>query len=252
MKRADPPTTSKPPKEDLLSCGFDVLIHLLKGSPSRGLSHVAADTGLAKSTTHRILKILTRLGFVEQSATTRQYYISPLLFQFMHKVVELSYPNRKLNELMIEQAEANNETYFISAFSGPVTTVIAAAGRSASSLAVGQTSEARNSSIGKAIIAHMPEESWADFLPVEEQIGPKKDEFFSELRRTRKTGVAWNRTKQDYWSVGTRLLMPSQTMHTGCALLVKPEDCGPGQDAVLENHVKRLSRLLEAGICVRA
>jgi hypothetical protein len=59
MKRKTPPRP-KAAKEDLLSCGFDVLNHLLLGSPSRGLTHVAAEMGLAKSTTHRILKILMR------------------------------------------------------------------------------------------------------------------------------------------------------------------------------------------------
>lgn len=251
MKRKAP-TPSKASKEDLLSCGFDVLTHLLHGSPSRGLTHVAAEMGLAKSTTHRILKILMRLGFVEQSSLTRQYYISPLLFQFMHKVIEMSYPNRKLNDLLIQQAQLNNATYFLSALSGNMTTVIAAAGRNASSLALGQTSEARISSIGKSIIAQMPEDTWSDFLPAHDQTSPIRTDFIRELKGVRKTGVAWNRTNADYWSVGTRLDMPSKSTHIGCAILVAPEDCGVGINESLEHHVRRLSRLLQAEVCIRA
>jgi len=213
---------------------------------------VATEMGLAQSTTHRILKILMRLGFVEQSAITRQYYISPLLFQFMHKVIELSYPNRKLNDLLIQQAQINSATYFLSALSGNMTTVIAAAGRNASSLALGQTSEARISSIGRAIIAQMPEGAWADFLPGQHQTKPVETEFFRELRGIRKTGVAWNRTNADYWSVGTRLDMPSKSTHIGCAILVPPEDCGVGIDEMLEQQVRRLSRLLQAEVGGRA
>lgn len=235
-----------------MSCGFDVLTHLLHGSPSRGLTHVAADMGLAKSTTHRILRILMGLGFVEQSSLTRQYYISPLLFQFMHKVIEMSYPNRKLNDLLIQQAQLNNATYFLSALSGNMTTVIAAAGRNASSLALGQTSEARISSIGKAIIAHMPESTWTEFLPEPNRTGQVKIDFVRELRGIRKTGVAWNRTNADYWSIGTRLEMPSKSTHIGCAVLVAPGDCNVGKDESLEHHVKRLSKLLQAEVCLRA
>ena len=250
MKRKPPPRP-KPANDDLLSCGFDVLNHLLLGSPSRGLTHVASEMGLAKSTTHRILKILMRLGFVEQSALTRQYYISPRLFQFLHNVIQTSYPNRKLNDLLIQQAQINNATYFLSALSGNMTTVIAAAGRNASSLALGQTSEARISSIGKAIIAQMPEISWANFLPAQHQTGQTRTAFLQELRSIRKTGVAWNRTKADYWSVGARLEMPSKATHIGCAILVAPEQCGAGLDDSLEQHVKRLSRLLQAEVCMR-
>jgi DNA-binding IclR family transcriptional regulator len=250
MKRKTPPRP-KTAKEDLLSCGFDVLNHLLLGSPSRGLTHVASEMGLAKSTTHRILKILMRLGFVEQSALTRQYFISPRLFQFMHNVIETSYPNRKLNDLLIQQAQTNNATYFLSALSGNMTTVIAAAGRNASSLALGQTSEARVSSIGKAIIAQMPESNWTNFLPVHDQTGQAKTAFLREMHGIRKAGVAWNRTKADYWSVGARLEMPSKSTHIGCAILVSPEHCGAGLDESLEQHVKRLSRLLQAEVCMR-
>jgi DNA-binding IclR family transcriptional regulator len=251
MKRKQP-TPSKAAKEDLLSCGFHVLSHLLDGSPSRGLTHIAAEMGLAKSTTHRILKILMRLGFVEQSSLTRQYYVSPLLFQFMHKVIEMSYPNRKLNDLLIQQAQLKNATYFLSALSGKITTVIATAGRNASSLALGQTSEACVSSIGKAIIAQMPENTWADFLPAQNRTSPMKTDFVRELRGIRKTGVAWNRTNADFWSVGTRLEMPSKSTYVGCAILVAPEDCGVGINESLEQHVKRLSKLLQAEFCLRA
>lgn len=104
----------KSKQEDLLSSGFSVLTELLKGTPSRGLTHVAADARLAKSTTHRILKILCSLNFVEQAKESRQYYISPLLFQFMHKIIELSYPNRNLHDLIKKESAATNCTFFMS------------------------------------------------------------------------------------------------------------------------------------------
>jgi hypothetical protein len=45
--------------------------------------------------------------------------------------------------------------------------------------------------------------------------------------------------------------MPSKSTHIGCAILVSPEHCGAGLDESLEQHVKRLSRLLQAEVCMR-
>jgi len=51
--------------------------------------------------------------------------------------------------------------------------------------------------------------------------------------------------------VGAQLEMPSKATHIGCAILVAPEHCGAGLDETLEQHVKRLSRILQAEVCTR-
>ena len=125
--------------------------------------------------------------------------------------------------------------------------MVYAAGRNSSSFAIGQTSPAHISSVGQVIIASLPEKRWPDFLagptPVDARSLSAED-VFRELRNVRKRGVAWNKTHDDFWSVATKLELKSQVMLTGCSILVKPEDCGPGKEALYEAQIKRLGKLL--------
>jgi DNA-binding IclR family transcriptional regulator len=85
----------------------------------RRLIDVAAETGLGKSTTHRILQTLVRAGLVEQDGDSGVFYLGFGLFALgataanRHGLAELA------NPAMLALAERTGDTVYLSVRSGP-------------------------------------------------------------------------------------------------------------------------------------
>lgn len=60
-----------------LERGLAVLCAFTPGRPALGISELAAELALTRSTTHRYVTTLAMLGFLEQDAATRKYRLGP-------------------------------------------------------------------------------------------------------------------------------------------------------------------------------
>lgn len=72
--RADPERPGRHSKP--LVVGLTVLEGFNREHPERGISQIAEDLGISRSTTHRYATTLATLGFLEQ-AGSRQYRLTP-------------------------------------------------------------------------------------------------------------------------------------------------------------------------------
>jgi IclR family pca regulon transcriptional regulator len=60
-----------------LERGLGILAAFTPTQPSLGVSELAREVGLSRSTTHRYMSTLTRLGYLQQDAASRRYRLGP-------------------------------------------------------------------------------------------------------------------------------------------------------------------------------
>ena len=60
-----------------LERGLAVLCAFTPDRPALGISELAGELGLTRSTTHRYVTTLSTLGFLEQDVATRKYRLGP-------------------------------------------------------------------------------------------------------------------------------------------------------------------------------
>lgn len=98
------------PRTQVIDRGAQLLTLVLESEIPRGLSELAADAGMPKSTASRLLGALERNGLVEQQGERGQFRAGPVLVRFATR----SDPGRHLIELaekpMAALAEATGET----------------------------------------------------------------------------------------------------------------------------------------------
>ena len=60
-----------------LERGLGILASFTSAQPLLGVSELARAVGLSRSTTHRYMATLTRLGYLQQDPATRRYRLGP-------------------------------------------------------------------------------------------------------------------------------------------------------------------------------
>src|SRR5436309_11825924 len=60
-----------------LERGLAILAEFKPGTPELGISELARALGLSRSTSHRYVSTLARLGYLQQNAGTRKYRLGP-------------------------------------------------------------------------------------------------------------------------------------------------------------------------------
>jgi DNA-binding IclR family transcriptional regulator len=183
--------------------GIEALVVLLKAHRSLGITQLAAELQLSKSTTHDLLAALCALGFVDQNPTTRRYSVSPEIFRFLHLVSTEFGPNSAVKPLLRTQARKLKASIVITALCRQSTYALCASGPNADTFLLGDNGPAYNSACGKVLVAQFDENAWPAYAP---KPGDKTEspysnrdpqKFFAELRAARANGVAWNLRERD-------------------------------------------------------
>jgi IclR family transcriptional regulator, pca regulon regulatory protein len=188
-----------------LERGLAILSSFRPNRPLIGVSELAREVGLGRSTTHRYVATLSSLGYLEQDLASRKYRLGP-------KVIDLGFSAINSMELRAISApylqRLSDETGFTANMAILDDTDIIYIERCRSSrkgsgeieldLHVGSRLPAYCTSMGKVLLAYLPDEerdARLDRSPLKPH-GPNtltdRSKLIADLTRVRATGIAIN------------------------------------------------------------
>jgi IclR family pca regulon transcriptional regulator len=210
-----------------LQRGLAILSSFRSGRPLLGVAELAREVGLSRSTTHRYVSTLATLGYLHQDAETRKYRLGP-------RVLDLGFSALNSMELREVAAphlrELSDETgYTVNmAVLDRLDIVYIERCRSARAgqreidlnLHVGSRLPAYCTSLGKVLLAYLPEEERAaalariDFARRGPNTLVSADALAGELLQVRRNGFAINNEELAY---GLRSIAAPILAHDGRA-----------------------------------
>jgi|LFRM01.2.fsa_nt_gb DNA-binding IclR family transcriptional regulator len=180
---------------------WDILLLLAKSGPLN-LSEIADSIETPRATTFRILSTLTGIGLVDQIEDGKRYCIDYRVLQLSYYTLEGSILKKRANPYLYELADATKLIACLGVISGHVAVTIDKVSLhnpySGLKEDIGVLVPAHVSSVGKAILAHLPQERVEEFLDgysfdtYTSATITNKTEFFAELDRVQQAGYAFN------------------------------------------------------------
>jgi IclR family pca regulon transcriptional regulator len=194
-----------------LERGLAILSAFRSGRPLLGVSELAREVGLSRSTAHRYIATLTSLGYLQQDPPTRRYRLGPRVLDLGFSAIN----SMDLREVAAPHLQALSDetghTVNMAILDGADIVYIERCRTSQRgqrdidlNLHVGSRLPAYCTSMGKVLLAHLdPERQRAVLDDVQfTQRGPNtltaRDELLLELVRVRQAGVAVNNEELAY------------------------------------------------------
>jgi DNA-binding IclR family transcriptional regulator len=237
-----------------LSLGIQVIRLMVTRGYSLGVTQLAKELGMPKSSIHRLLQTLREIGFVEKSESTQRYTINPDIFEFVHGLATQFGRNLRLEKHLQKVATRLGCSVYLSMLGARETYVVCAAGNEGGTTRLGSHSLAYATSAGKVLVAHLPEESWAHYAPQPNDrpltsfTNHDIQRFYEQLKEARARRVAWNRreSSSDHVSVATVVREPFiDPPRLTVALLFRQESLVLRDHKELEDAVFELAEKLE-------
>lgn len=188
------------PKVKSLAKSLKILSCFTIQEPVLGVTELAERIGVTKSNIHNILSTFTSMGYLDRLPDGR-YTLGLKILEYAFIINQnLGYPNAVYDILVDTAGKTNEIVYFGLPYGTNVLYLYVA--HPANRMGVlpyrdilGETSPFYCTGIGKAILAHMPEEEWLAHIPAERtRFQPNTitdlDAIVEELRRTRRRGYA--------------------------------------------------------------
>ena len=187
-----------------LAKALEVLECFTVKSPENGISEIARQCGLPKSSVHNILSTFQQMGYVNQNEETSRYSLSLKMLQFSRVVVAhigleealMPYMRRiaaELKEIVYLGIPRGTEVVYISSFADGV--------HAESRSILGEQAPLYCTGIGKAMLAYLPNPS--AHLP--ETLAPFTAETITdagalsmELERVRRQGYAVDNMEHEF------------------------------------------------------
>jgi DNA-binding IclR family transcriptional regulator len=195
------------------------LLLLLGEQPQIRLSEATTYLGVASSTAHRLLAMLTYRGFVRQDPVSKAYLPGPALTSVAFAIFGRIDVPATATPIMRSLSERLRETIHVGMLDGASVRFVAAvegpaAVRVASRL--GRTMPAHCTSTGKVMLAQLPERELRQLLPDEKlervtarSIG-NRTELEAELSRIRECGYAVNREESEEGVASVAVPIPTR------------------------------------------
>jgi IclR family transcriptional regulator, pca regulon regulatory protein len=208
-----------------LERGLAILSVFRSDRPLLGVSEVGREIGLNRSTAHRYVATLARLGYLQQDALTKKYRLGPRVLDLGFSAIN-SMELRAVAAPHLQQlSDETGHTVNMAILDG-VDIVYVERCRSSRAgqreidlnLHVGSRLPAYCTSLGKAILAHLPDEEQRALLERMElaRRGPNtltaRSALVAELRRVREAGLAINNEELAY---GLRSIAAPVLAHDG-------------------------------------
>ena len=186
-----------------LERGLAILSAFATGRQLLGISGLARELGLSRSTVHRYVVTLAVLGYLEQDLATRRYRLGPRVLDLGFAAVS-SMPLRELAAPHLQRlSDETGHTVNMAILDRTDILYIercrsAGRGQREIDLHVGSRLPAYGTSMGKVLLAFLPDDERAALVERSDlsKRGPNtltsRTALVSELRRVRETGVAVN------------------------------------------------------------
>lgn len=195
------------------------LLLLLGEYPQIRLSEATRYLGVASSTAHRLLAMLSYRGFVRQDPVSKAYLPGPALTSVAFAIFGRIDVQRTAMPIMRALSERLRETIHVGVLDGSSVRFVAAVeGPSAVRVAsrLGRTMPAHCTSTGKVMLAQLPEPELRQLLP-DEQLEAitvhsinSRAELQAELSRIRERGYAVNREESEEGVASVAVVIPTQ------------------------------------------
>ncbi len=194
-----------------LERGLAILSAFRSGRPLLGVSDLAREVGLSRSTTHRYIATLAALSYLQQDPPTRKYRLGPRVLDLGFSAIN----SMDLRELAVPHLQALSDetghTVNMAVLDGPDILYIERCRTSRQgqrdidlNLHIGSRLPAYCTSMGKVLLANLPAEALDKVLRQTEfhRRGPNtltaKSELVAELERVRRDGLATNNEELAY------------------------------------------------------
>lgn len=195
------------------------LLLLLGEQPQIRLSEATRYLGVASSTAHRLLAMLTYRGFVRQDPESKAYLPGPALTSVAFAIFGRIDIPRTAMPVMRGLSERLGESIHVGMLDGAAVRFVAAiegprAVRVASRL--GRTMPAHCTSTGKVLLAGLPEAELRQLFPHEEleriteRSIDKRARLEAELSRIRRQGYATNREESEEGVASVAVQIPTR------------------------------------------
>ncbi|AWI09954.1 IclR family transcriptional regulator [Ereboglobus luteus] len=237
-----------------LTQGIAVVRLLLQRGYALGVTQIANELGMPKSSLHRLLKTLCQIGFLQQNPRNYRYGVDARIFEFVHEVAAHFAHNMRLDAELRKTAAALDASVYVDMLGGRYAYVVCAAGDEGNTMRLGQNSLIHSSSPGKVLVAQMPESEWPKYAPREgdEATTPhtnlSPERFYAQLRQAREKGFAWNirESSKDHVSIAAIVREPLvNPPRLAVALLLRHDVYIHRDQAELEQSVLKLAARLE-------
>src|SRR4051795_367007 len=160
-----PGTPRNTARSQSLERGLAILSAFRSGRPLLGVSDVARDVGLSRSTTHRYIATLAGLGYLQQDPPTRKYRLGPRVLDLGFSAIN----SMDLRELAAPHLQALSDetghTVNMALLDGADIVYVERCRTSRQgqreidlNLHVGSRLPAYCTSLGKVVLAHLPPE----------------------------------------------------------------------------------------------
>jgi DNA-binding IclR family transcriptional regulator len=161
-------TASRPQANPYLSIqkAFRMLELLASHSP-RGVTEIASELGLKKSSVSRLLKAISELGYVEQSSRRGQYRVSHRLLALAHRYLEDDWLKKESQPILRELTLAVHASAHLAVLVGGDVVIVAkepSPERIQVTTRVGGRTPLHASALGKVLLAGAPAEERALLL----------------------------------------------------------------------------------------
>lgn len=207
QKKAPRLSPTDPPQYPIESVDNALKLILLLGEQQEiRLTDASTHLGVASSTAHRLLAMLTWRGFVRQDPVTKAYGPGPALTTVAFSVLRRTDIPRLAQPILDDLVQLLGETCHLGTLEGDQVKFLAAsepdvAIRVASRL--GRSSPAHSTSTGKALLAELSEEQLLRLYPSErlQTVTPNsltsRDQLLAQLEKVRADGYAVNRQESE-------------------------------------------------------
>lgn len=182
------------------------LLLLLGDRSELRLTEVSAELGVASSTAHRILAMLTWRGFARQDPRTKTYGPGPALTNVAFSIFRRMDLPRLVQPILEDLSSTMGETSHLGTLEGVNVRFIAASEPTAAvrvASRLGKEIPAYATSTGKAMLAELSEEQLRRMYPEKRLASVTRrtltsfDELESQLERIRRDGFAENREESE-------------------------------------------------------
>jgi DNA-binding IclR family transcriptional regulator len=243
-----------------LTQGIAVVRLLLLKGYALGVTQIADEIGMPKSSLHRLLKTLCQIGFVQQNEKNFRYGVSAEIFDFLHEGAALFGRNLKLDEPMRAAATALQASVYLDMLGGRNAYVVCAAGDEGNTLRLGRKSPAYASSAGKILVAQLAEDTWSRYAPLPGEkpatthTSTDPERFYARLREARERGFAWSHREISPDHVSVAAIVQEPLVHPprlAVAIVLRHEAYCLRDQAELEAAVLKLADKLTRVIALK-
>lgn len=193
------------------------------------VSEASKRLGVVRSTAHRLLAMLEYHGFVRQDAETKLYTSGPALVDIGLSIVRQMDVRRQLRPYLQKLSEEVGETVHLMVLDGSIALFLDSVESSQAlrtSSRVGRGYPAHTTSGGKALLAELSAERFAELYPDKRIPGitphsiTTRDELARELQLVRERGYATNRAESESDIAAVAVVLPTTVGHTRAAIAV--------------------------------